>query len=347
MTTPDSSATPNPPGAPDPNGAFGSPSGLPPASAAPGSGPAQASPPVGGPGTASGATYDAPPASGSPYGAPGTASGATYNAPPASGSPYGAAPSSGPAYGAAPSSGPAYGAPAQPGAAQSVPPSGSAPGGAPWSTPVWPEPRPSQAPGLVAGVVLVVVGAMFLVLRLGNIALGPDAWPLWLVVPGLAMVIGSLFIPSRGALGLAIPGAIIAVVGGVLWAQEATGLYATWAYAWALVAPTAPGLAMLLLGVVQRDGELFRDGLRTTVTGIGLFLGFGLFFEGVVGISGHRIENLDTVLPYAAIGLGALLIVVAFLDGGRRDAWRDQRRAERRAARDQRRAERAARRAAR
>lgn len=267
--------------------------------------------------------------------------------------------SSGPAYGAPPASGSAYGAPlqpggaanapAQPGAAQSAPPppSGSAPGGPPWSTPVWPEPRPSQAPGLVAGIVLVVVGAMFLVLRLGNIALGPDAWPLWLVVPGLAMVIGSLFIPSRGALGLAIPGAIIAVVGGVLWAQEATGLYATWAYAWALVAPTAPGLAMLLHGVVQRDGELLRDGLRTTVTGIGLFLGFGLFFEGVVGISGHRIENLDTVLPYAAIGLGALLIVLAFLDGGRRDAWRDQRRAERRAARDQRRAARAARRAAR
>jgi hypothetical protein len=190
-----------------------------------------------------------------------------------------------------------------------------------------------------------VVGSLFLALRVGNIALGPDAWPLWLIVPGLAMVAGSLFIPSRGGLGLAIPGAILAIVGGILWVQDAYSLYGTWAYAWALVAPTGPGLAMLLYGTAHRDGGLARDGLQATLTGLGLFLGFGLFFEGVIGISGHRIEHLDQVLPYAAIGLGVLLIVLAFIEGGRRDAWRDQRRAERHADRERRRAEKAARRA--
>jgi hypothetical protein len=193
----------------------------------------------------------------------------------------------------------------------------------------------------------VVVGCIFLLLRVGNIALGPDAWPLWLIVPGLAMVAGSLFIPSRGGLGLAIPGAMLAIVGGILWVQATYDLYATWAYAWALVAPTGPGLAMLLYGAVHRDGGLARDGLGATLTGLGLFLGFGLFFEGVIGISGHRMENLDQVLPYAVIGLGALLIILAFVDGGRHNAWRDERRAERRAARDLRHTERAARRAAR
>jgi hypothetical protein len=192
-----------------------------------------------------------------------------------------------------------------------------------------------------------VVGSVFLALRVGNIALGPHAWPLWLIVPGLAMVAGSLFIPSRGGLGLAIPGAILAIVGGILWVQDAYSLYWTWAYAWALVAPTGPGLAMLLYGTAHRDGGLARDGLQATLTGLGLFLGFGLFFEGVIGISGHRIEHLDQVLPYAAIGLGVLLIVLAFIEGGRRDAWRDQRRAERHADRERRRAEKAARRATR
>ncbi|MHB8958544.1 MAG: hypothetical protein ACYDAN_02845 [Candidatus Limnocylindrales bacterium] len=194
---------------------------------------------------------------------------------------------------------------------------------------------------------LVVVGSIFLALQVGNYTLGPDAWPLWLIVPGVAMVAGALFIPSRGGLGLAIPGAILAIVGGILWVQATYDLYATWAYAWALVAPTGPGLAMLLYGAVHRDADLARDGLGATLTGLGLFLGFGLFFEGVVGISGHRIENLDQVLPYAAIGLGVLLIILAFIDGGRRDTWRDQRRAERRAAKELRHAERQAARAAR
>jgi hypothetical protein len=247
--------------------------------------------------------------------------------PPAGATPppaYGSAP---PAYGSAP---PAYGAPPAW--------SGSAPAAA------RPEPRPA---GLVLGIILIVVGALFLALRLANIELGADAWPLWLIVPGIAMLAGSLFIPFRGGLGLGIPGAIIATVGIILWVQAAYDLYATWAYAWALVAPTAPGLAMLAYGAVHRDGDLVRDGLGATVTGLGLFVGFGIFFEGVVGISGHRIEHIDQVLPYAAIGLGVVLIALALVDGGRRDAWRDQRRAERRAERDRQHAERAARRAAR
>ncbi len=143
-------------------------------------------------------------------------------------------------------------------------------------------------------------------------------WPLWIVVPGVAMLVGSLFIPRRGGLGLAIPGSIITIVGLILWVQEVNGLYATWAYAWALVAPTGPGLGMLIYGLVHRDGELVGDGFRTMLVGIGLFLAFGLFFEGFIGLSGEPIGNLDEILPYAVIGLGALLVVLSFVGGRRR-----------------------------
>lgn len=173
-------------------------------------------------------------------------------------------------------------------------------------------------PGMVVGIVLVVVGSLFLALRVADVSLGAHAWPLWIVVPGVAMLLGSLAIPPRGGLGLAVPGAILATVGLILWAQDAYGLYGTWAYAWALVAPTAPGVAMLLYGGVHGDRGLVSEGFRTTLTGIGLFLGFGLFFEGVIGVSGHRIANLDEVLPFAVIALGLLLVVLSLFGGGRR-----------------------------
>ena len=126
------------------------------------------------------------------------------------------------------------------------------------------------------------------------------------------MVIGSFAIPPRGGLGLAIPGAILTMLGSVLWVQAATGLYSTWAYAWALVVPTGPGLGMLLYGLVRRDGELARDGLRTTLVGVALFIGFGLFFEGLLSLSGLEFTNLREILPYAAIGLGVVLVIASF-----------------------------------
>jgi hypothetical protein len=223
--------------------------------------------------------------------------------------------------------------PAQP-PPDAAPPAGPAPWDTPGSgpgytaAPSWtvnarPAAQAQTPSGLVAGIVLVVIGVVFLLVRIVDVTIGSGSWPLWIIVPGLAMVAGSLAIPPRGGLGLAVPGTIIAIVGGILWVQDAYGLYATWAYAWALVAPTGPGLAMLVYGLVRGDRELAGDGFRTLLVGIGLFLGFGFFFEGVIGLSGHRIANLDEVLPYVVIGFGVLLVVSSLFGGGNRDR-RDQ-----------------------
>ncbi len=226
------------------------------------------------------------------------------SAPPASSAPPSSTPPSSP-----PPSGP--------------PPAGTGPGSpAPGPTAYGPTPsRPARtgpAPaGIVVGIILVVVGAIVLIGRVTDVALGASAWPLWLIVPGAAMVIASFAIPPRGGLGLAIPGAMLAMVGIVLWIQSAYNLYASWAYAWALVAPTAVGLGMLFYGMARGDGELVRDGLRTTATGIALFFGFALFFEGVIGLSGQRFPNVRENLPYLAIGLGVVLVVLSLFTGRR------------------------------
>lgn len=210
---------------------------------------------------------------------------------------------------------------AQPGGGTAPPPpaAGPVPAAPPsWATPSAPPrpvARPSQA-GIVAGVILVVVGGLFLVARLADLTLGANAWPLWIVVPGLGMFIASFAIPPRGGLGLAIPGAIVTIVGVILWVQWTYDLHATWAYAWALVAPTGVGIAMLTYGVVKGDRGLAGDGLRTTLVGIALFIGFGLFFEGVLGLSGERFAGVEDVLPVVAIGLGALLVVLSLFGRG-------------------------------
>jgi hypothetical protein len=213
------------------------------------------------------------------------------------------------------SAAPPSAAPPPPGA---VPPPASA-GWSPSSAGAGPSTgaAPRSPGGLVFGIILVVVGGIVLVSRLADITFGSSSWPLWIIVPGLAMLVGSFAIPPRGGLGLAIPGAILAMVGAVLWVQETYDVYASWAYAWALVAPTAVGLGMLAYGLVRGDRGLVSDGLRTTLVGLALFAGFALFFEGVLGVSGHPIENLDSVLPYAAIGIGILLVLASLFAGPR------------------------------
>jgi hypothetical protein len=256
----------------------------------------------------------APPAGAAPWDAPGPI-------PPAGAAPWdapGPIPPASP-WGAAPGSAPTAQAPGAGSSGYAGPP--SQPAGVRPSA----QSQAQTPPGLVAGIVLVVIGVAFLLIRVADMTLGVGAWPLWLIVPGLAMLAGSLAIPPRAGLGLAIPGTIIAIVGAILWVQEAYGLYSTWAYAWALVAPTGPGLAMLIYGLARGDHELAADGFRTFLAGIGLFLGFALFFEGVIGISGHRIANLDEVLPYILVGFGALLVVASLFDGRRnRRSRRDQ-----------------------
>lgn len=166
---------------------------------------------------------------------------------------------------------------------------------------------------LVGGVILVVLGLAFLVARVFRLELGVDAWPIWIVGPGLALLIAGLVVGGSGGLGLVIPGSIIATIGSILWVQDATGLWATWAYAWALVAPGSVGLGMFLYGITRSDRELTANGLRTLLVGLGLFFGFALFFEGAIGLSGGRIQGADVVLPLVAVGIGVALLVLSFM----------------------------------
>ena len=65
-------------------------------------------------------------------------------------------------------------------------------------------------------------------------------------------------------------------------------------------------------GLATGEAESRGDGLQALLTGLGLFAGFALFFEGVVGISGDRIPGLEDALPFLVIALGVVILGAAF-----------------------------------
>lgn len=168
--------------------------------------------------------------------------------------------------------------------------------------------------GAILGIVLILVGIWFLLERALDIDIGRYGWPLFVIVPGLLLFGAGVAADGKEGAGMATAGGITTVVGLVLAVQNATDLYATWAYAWALVGPGGSGLGLLGFGLLRDDPGARREGLRMVLVGIGLFLAFGFFFEGIIGLSGPPLIGLD-LAPLALIVGGIVVIAMSFLKG--------------------------------
>jgi hypothetical protein len=197
--------------------------------------------------------------------------------------------------------------------------------------------------GVVLGLVLIGLGALFLLERVVGVDLAAAGWPLFVVVPGLVLLGLGVATPGREGAGLAIAGGITTVVGLILAVQNATDLWATWAYAWALVGPGGTGIGLVGHGLAQRDSSEVRNGVRSIGSGLALFVAFGLFFEGLIGLSGRPFLTGD-LGPVVLIAAGVVVILFGLIRGRSRPTCGQPRRASPRAPRP-RRSPRAARRA--
>ena len=161
----------------------------------------------------------------------------------------------------------------------------------------------SNASARSIGVVLVIVGALLLFGQIGGF--GGFAWPLFIIIPGLLMLVAA-FLGNEDAAGLAVPGTIVTTVGLILWLQAITGRFETWSYAWGLVLASV-GIGTFLEGSLTQNDKNQREGLNLTALGLALFAGFGAFFELFVfgGVAGWVFRYL---LPAALIGGGAYLL---------------------------------------
>lgn len=169
-------------------------------------------------------------------------------------------------------------------------------------------PDPVRRGTIILGLALVVLGGLALIGRVVQVDILGLGWPIFVLAPGIVLFVAGLAVGGKAGLGFAIPGGIVSMVGLVLTVQAATGLWGTWAYAWALVAPGGVGLALVVYGILTGQADIARGGLPVLLTGLGLFVGFGLFFEGVLHMSG-RSANADLLFAGALVALGAVVVL--------------------------------------
>jgi len=157
------------------------------------------------------------------------------------------------------------------------------------------------------GVVLVVVG----IFALGVVVLGVDltqyGWPLFVIVPGLTLLVVGFV---GGGAGASVPGGIVTMLGLVLAYQSSTGDWASWAFAWALIAPGGIGLGLYLQALRDRDPVLLRRGRTLIFLSLLIFMIGFVFFESILGISGVDYGIFGKgALPALLIVIGVILLV--------------------------------------
>jgi len=83
-----------------------------------------------------------------------------------------------------------------------------------------------------------------------------------------------------GAPGLAVPAAIVAGIGGILYYQDLTGDWDSWSYMWSLI-PGFVGVGVILQGLLGEDTRRnLKHGLNLMVVSAVLFLVFSAFLGG-------------------------------------------------------------------
>jgi hypothetical protein len=165
--------------------------------------------------------------------------------------------------------------------------------------------RPGGSSTAALGIVLVVVGLFALLVVLSGVDLTQNGWPLFIIIPGLTLLIVGFI--SFGAVAT-VPGGIVTSLGLVLAYANSTGDWPAWAYAWALVIPGGIGLGVYLQALRDRDPAGLRNGRNLLFVSLMIFLIGFVVFESILGISGR-----DYFGDVGKAALPALLIIVGLI----------------------------------
>lgn len=134
---------------------------------------------------------------------------------------------------------------------------------------------------LVVGIILILIGVLVLGSRLipgfdGLINI-EFSWPLIVIGVGILLFFLGLLI---GAPGMSVPACIVGGIGCILYWQNMTDNWSSWAYVWTLI-PGFLGIGIILEGALTGEWrKALREGLNLILVSVFLFVIFWLFLGG-------------------------------------------------------------------
>jgi len=167
------------------------------------------------------------------------------------------------------------------------------------------------------GSAIVVIGVLTYFIQMASVDvaswLGGSGWTLFVIVPGVALLIAAVFLGEKTALIATIAGAVLTTVGGLLLYQDQTAHYESWDYAWALI-PGSVGAALAVHGLRFKRSDLVTVGTRM-VAGFGVLLLVGAWFFETIFRTNQAPFDLGDNWPIALIALGGVLFIAGLLRG--------------------------------
>jgi hypothetical protein len=159
---------------------------------------------------------------------------------------------------------------------------------------------------IIWAVLLILAGLYLFAIQvfpgLQILSINENTWPLILVGVGAVLLVAGLLTWTPG---LMIPACVVGGLGVLMFWQNSTDNWSSWAYAWTLI-PGFAGVGILLMHAMQGDlKQGLKQGGGTILFSAIAFLVFASFF-GAIGSFGQY-------WPLLLIGGGVILLAQAVL----------------------------------
>lgn len=155
---------------------------------------------------------------------------------------------------------------------------------------------------LAIGIILILAGVFLLALlispELKQIIQINVSWPLIIIGVGVFLAVLGLLLAAPGML---VPACIVGGIGGLLYWQNLTGNWSSWAYVWTLI-PGFSGIGQVLAGLLgSKEHRGLQNGLWQILISLLLFVIFGSFLGGLTW--------LGPFWPLMLVLVGIIIIV--------------------------------------
>jgi hypothetical protein len=169
---------------------------------------------------------------------------------------------------------------------------------------------------IVFGLLLIGLGILFLIGQFFRVNVWQYAWPFFILVPGI-IFFGITMSGSAESAGFAIPASILTTVGLIFFFQALTGHFASWAYMWTLIFPTALGLGLFIMGSLGEDESLLKQGKGFLRIGLIMFVVLGFLFEAIFRMGNSLLSRLFWPSMIILFGLYLILRQVGAFRGSK------------------------------